>query len=31
MDCGTQRTLMHVLPGIQMPIGLEVWMIEGAL
>ena len=31
MDCGTQRTLMPVLLVIQMPIGLEVWMIERVL
>ena len=31
MACGTQRTLMLVLLVIQMPIGLEVWMIERVL
>ena len=31
MDCGTQRTLMLVLLVIQMPIRLEVWIIERVL
>ena len=31
MDYSTQRTLMPVLLVIQMPIGLEVWMIEREL